>query len=57
MSITLKTNQQISYMRQAGKIVAEALQIAKQVIKPGITTSEINDVVEKHIQQGSSSFI
>jgi methionyl aminopeptidase len=49
MSITLKTEQQISYMRQAGKIVAEALQVAKQVIRPGITTNEINDIVEKHI--------
>lgn len=49
MSITTKNKQQIYYMRQAGKIVAESLQIAKQIIKPGITTQEIDSVVEKHI--------
>lgn len=49
MSITIKSNQQIEYMRQAGKVVAESLAIAKEIIKPGITTQEIDVAIEKHI--------
>lgn len=51
MSITIKNSQQIEYMRQAGKIVAESLAIAGEMIKPGITTQEIDAAVEKHILQ------
>lgn len=49
MSIIIKNDYQINCIRQAGKIVAEALQIAKQVIRPGITTQEIDAIIEKHI--------
>lgn len=49
MGITIKSSQQLEYMRQAGKIVAESLAIAKEMIKPGITTQEINKAVEEHI--------
>lgn len=49
MSITIKNDSQIDCMRRAGKIVAGALKLAEQVIKPNITTQEINDILEKYI--------
>lgn len=49
MSITIKTHQQIEYMRQAGKIVAESLHIVEKAITPGITTQELDSIVEKYI--------
>ncbi len=49
MSIILKNSQQINYMRQAGKIVAQALLVAKSAIKPGATTQEINRLVDDFI--------
>lgn len=55
MSIILKNSQQIDYMRQAGRIVAEALLVAKNAIKPGITTQEINQLVEDYIIKKGAS--
>lgn len=55
MGITIKNSQQIEHMRQAGKIVAESLEIAKEIIKPGITTQQIDEAVEKHILQSGAS--
>ena len=49
MSIVIKNNKQIDSMRRAGCIVAEALEIAKQVIVPGIKTQEIDKMIEEHI--------
>lgn len=49
MSITIKSSNQIGHMRKAGKILAQALQLAQQVIKPGITTKEIDKLVEEYI--------
>lgn len=47
--IILKSSQEIEKIREAGKIVAEALNLAGEVIKPGITTWEINSHIEKAI--------
>lgn len=47
--ILIKTKSEIELMAEAGKIVAEALGRAAEVIKPGITTAELNDAVEKVI--------
>lgn len=43
----LKSKKEIELMREAGKIVAEALNICREMAKPGVRTIEINDVVEK----------
>ena len=41
--ITIKTKSEIEYMRQAGKIAYDLLMSLKDVIKPGVTTKEIDD--------------
>ena len=41
--ISIKNKQEIEYMRQAGKIAYDLLTELKDVIKPGITTKQIDD--------------
>ena len=36
-------------MREAGQIVAEALQLAREMMNPGMTTGEINDAIHDYI--------
>ena len=38
-------------MRRAGKITAAARALAGEMVKPGVTTQEINDAVERFIRQ------
>jgi methionyl aminopeptidase len=45
----LKTEKEIALMRQAGLLVWEAHQIAAALVRPGITTGEIDAVVEQFI--------
>lgn len=47
--VTIKSNREIELMREAGKIVALSHKAIKENIKPGITTKEINDMVEEII--------
>ena len=47
--IIIKTKTEIERIRDAGKIVNEALLAAGEIIKPGITTADINVIVEKVI--------
>ncbi len=52
--INIKSDMEIQYMRNAGKVVAEALAIVEQVVKPGITTAEIDKLAEEFIiKQGA----
>jgi len=47
--ITLKTEPEIAKMRQAGRIVADVIMILKDMIKPGVTTGELDEWVEDFI--------
>ena len=47
--IILKSSDEIQKIREAGKIVSEALSLAGEIIKPGMTTWEINSQIEKVI--------
>lgn len=47
--IILKSSNEIQKIRDAGKIVAEALAYAGEIIKPGMTTLELNNAIEKII--------
>lgn len=47
--VTIKTTQEIEYMKEAGKIVAEVHKLMGEVIKPGITTMELDQIAEKKI--------
>ncbi|AEG61680.1 type I methionyl aminopeptidase [Desulforamulus ruminis] len=49
--IILKSAREIEIMREAGRIVAECHRILAERIKPGITTLELDQTVEKHIRQ------
>lgn len=45
---------EIGLMREAGKIVAEALRMCRSLIKPGVRTIEINQAVERlYAQRGA----
>ena len=48
--IHLKTQEEIEIMRKAGRIVAEALQMVKETIKPGMTTGELDRLIEDFIR-------
>ena len=48
--ITLKSPHEIDLMRRAGKITAAARALAGEMVKPGVTTQEINDAVERFIR-------
>lgn len=47
--IIIKSSNEIQKIRDAGKIVGEALMLAGEIIKPGMTTSELNYAIEKVI--------
>jgi methionine aminopeptidase, type I len=50
MAITLKTARQIGLLREAGRIVAVAMEAVKQAIEPGITTAELDAIAEKVVR-------
>jgi methionyl aminopeptidase len=56
--ITSKSKREIDLMRKAGEIVALAHQAVAEAIKPGITTGELDRIVEKVIRdhQATPSF-
>lgn len=47
--IYIKSRQEIELMREAGKIVAEAHELIREAVRPGITTKELDKIAEKHI--------
>lgn len=52
--INIKTDNEIELMRHAGKVVGDTLAALEEVIKPGITTAEIDKIAEELIiKQGA----
>ena len=49
--IVLRTAREIEIMRKACRISAEALQIAGEAVKPGITTYEIDQIAYRYIKK------
>lgn len=47
----LKSSREISLMREAGKLVARALQMCREMAKPGVKTSELDQAVEAFYRQ------
>lgn len=47
--IIIKNDVEIEYMRQAGKVVGETLAKLEEVVKPGITTAELDKIAEEFI--------
>ncbi len=53
--ITLKSNREIELMRRAGKITAAARAVARDMVKPGVTTHQIDKAVFEFIKsQGAT---
>ena len=53
--ITLKSEKEIALMRRAGKITAAARALARDMVKPGVTTQQIDKAVFDFIKsQGST---
>ena len=48
--IILKSNREIDKMREAGSVVAETHAFLKEIIKPGITTKELDSAAEEFIR-------
>ena len=49
--IQIKNSVQIAAMREAGRITGEALLVARDRIRPGISTKELDDVIRHHIEK------
>jgi methionyl aminopeptidase len=47
--IQVKNAAQIAMMRDAGKITGEALQMAGEMVRPGVTTKEIDTAIRSYI--------
>jgi methionyl aminopeptidase len=56
--IILKSAREIALMREAGRVVARAHELARSLIRPGVTTLELDAQIEDFIrsQAGTSSF-
>lgn len=48
--IILKSEREIRYMRDAGKIVAGALAEVKKAVRPQVTTQELDEAAEEYIK-------
>ena len=49
--VIIKNSEQLALMRKAGKITAEALLVARDVIRPGISTKEVDTKVRTFIEK------
>ena len=49
--IKLKNAAQIAQMKKAGRITGEALMVARDNIKPGVTTKHIDDLIRRYIEK------
>ena len=49
--IIIKNSEAIMLMRRAGQITAEALLVARDMVKPGITTKEIDFKIQRFIEK------
>jgi methionyl aminopeptidase len=51
MGIIIKSEKEIAVMREAGRIVAEILQIVGEQAKPGVTTRELDVIADKELKK------
>ncbi len=49
--IIIKNSEQLKLMRIAGRITAEALMVAKEAIRPGLTTKELDTIIRRYIEK------
>ena len=51
MGIIIKSSREIAIMRQAGRIVAETLEILRSRLRVGMKTKELDDIVERELKR------
>jgi methionyl aminopeptidase len=49
--ITIKNQEELAKMRQAGRIVAEVFELMREQIRPGVTTGELDAAAERLIRK------
>ena len=49
--ISIKNSEQLKLMRLAGRITAEALAVAEEAIRPGMTTKELDNKIKRYIEK------
>lgn len=49
--IFIKNSEQIRHMKVAGRITGEALALAGEMVKPGVTTKQLDDKIRHHIEK------
>lgn len=49
--ITLKTAEQIEIMKHAGRITGEALALAGEAVREGVTTKHLDDIIRTYIEK------
>ena len=55
--IVCKSEREIEIMREAGRIVADALSITKEIAKEDVTTEELNTRLEKYVLPKTPDFL
>src|SRR5208283_5121096 len=55
---TIKSQQEILFMKESCRIVAEVLRLLKEHVRPGVTTLELDTIAETYIrlQGGEPAF-
>jgi methionyl aminopeptidase len=54
MAIEIKSEQEIAVMRQAGKIVADILQMLTKQMKPGMNTKELDAIAMRELKRAGA---
>ena len=54
--IQLKNPQQIKEMKEAGRITGEALLVARENIREGISTYELDKIIRNHIEKSGAKW-
>ena len=53
--VTIKTNREIQLMRDAGKLTAEVMELGGSLVKPGVSTKEIDERLYKFIKKHNAT--
>ena len=55
MAIQIKTLDQLKLMRKAGLVVAEALELMRQAIAPGVTTLDLDAIAVDCLKKNNAT--
>ena len=49
--IDIKSQGELASMREASRVVAETLELLRKLVRPGVTTAELNSFAEKRVRE------